>query len=213
LNPAPVASALALSALTLVLTGCGAGSAATSPPASPRVSPASLETVASACDPSALPTGYVADGAHSGKVTAHTYSPAVQIQAALEYDQLQSGVRDIYLHRGGGKKSHVDAVVNCAALQFATADQASRFFGSFRTLRTQARSVVTKLPAAPSITGLTGTTAYLEGKQSYQGYGISSTDVLEIAGLDGATLRIVSVSGRHPSKADAARILRTAVSA
>ncbi|MBV9871400.1 MAG: hypothetical protein JO214_12350 [Frankiaceae bacterium] len=209
----PVASALTLSALTLVLAGCGGGHSPASQSATPRLTPASLDTGAPACDPAALPAGFVADGSHSGRVTAQTYSPAVQVQAALEYDQLQSGVRDVYLHHVGGTKSRVDAVIDCTALQFPSVDQANRFFGSFRALRHGARAVVTKLNAAPKVTGLTGTVAYLERKQSFQGYGISSTNVVEAAGLDGTTLRVVSISGRKPATSAASDLLQSAVSA
>jgi hypothetical protein len=169
--------------------------------------------VTNACDPSALPSGYALDKAHSGEVTSHSYSAAVDLQAALQYDELQSGAREIYLHRVASTKSKVDGVVSCVSLRFPSVDQAARFFGSFQTLRKQASAVVTKLHPAPHVKGLTGTTAYLEREQSFRGYGIASTDVLEIAGLEGSTLHIVSVGGAQPSKAVAVRIVRSGVSA
>jgi hypothetical protein len=201
---------LALGATALVVAGCGGGSHPSAAPA-PHVSPASLVTPTGGCAQGVVPRGYALDRAHTGDLTSHTYSASADVQAALAYDQLKAGSRRIFLHHAAGTHSAVDGVVSCVTLTFATADGATRFFGSYRTLRQQAHEIARKV-AAPAVAGLAGTTAYAETQQSFRGYGISSTNVFELAGLDGQTLDIVSVAGHSPSRHLAATLAETLVS-
>jgi hypothetical protein len=158
-----------------------------------------------------LPPGFRLDKAHSGELTAHNYSASADVQAALEFDQLQDGVRQIYIHRIKNAKSAVDGVASCVSLQFASASQAARFFGSYQALRRQAKPLVHRISPRPQVKGLTGTTAYLERRQSFRGYAIASTNVIEVAGLAGQTLDIASVAGSAPSAARAAGLLKALV--
>jgi hypothetical protein len=200
---------LALCGAAAVIAGCGGTSSSpTRFDPTPTVSPASFATV-SGCDRSLLPSGYRLDPVHSGKVTAHTYSASADVQAALLYDKLQTGSRQIFLHSSGGKQ-RADTVASCISLTFPGSDELGRFFGSYRTLRHQAASIVTKLPAAP-ISGVTSPVAYDETDQSFRGYGVTSTNVVEVAGTAGDTLFIISVSGTHPSRALATNLLKSMV--
>jgi hypothetical protein len=200
-------------ALAGVLTGCAssASSPASSPAATPRVSPASLATPTAGCAPTSVPAGFALDKAHSGALTAHTYSASADVQAALEFDQLQTGTRQIYLRHVKNAKSPVDGVVSCVSLRFPSASLATRFFGSYQTLRRQAKPLVREIVATPQVKGLTGTTAYFERHQSFRGYGITSTNVVEVAGLAGRILDIASVAGAAPSAARATGLLKALV--
>lgn len=200
---------LALFGAAAVIAGCsGSSSSPTASAPAPSASQASFATT-SGCDRSLLPAGYRLDPAHSGKVTAHTYSASADVQAALLYDKLQAGNRQIFLHSSGGTKQ-ADAVVSCISLSFPGSDELGRFFGSYRTLRHQAASIVTKLPAAP-IAGTADPVAYDETHQSFRGYGITSTNVIEVAATAANTLYIASVSGTHPSRALATNLLKSMV--
>jgi hypothetical protein len=210
--------ALCAPALVLagVLTGCGGAasspaSSASSPAGTPRVSSASLATPVAGCAPASVPAKFTLDKAHSGELTAHNYSASADVQAALEFDQLKAGARQVYLHHVKNKHSAVDGVASCVSLQFASAPQAARFFGSYQTLRRQAKPLVHEISPRPQVKGLTGTTAYLERQQSFRGYGITSTNVIEVAGLAGRTLDIASLAGAAPSAARTTDLLKAMV--
>jgi hypothetical protein len=200
---------LALCGAAAVIAACGGSSSPTASAPAPAVSQASFAT-ASGCDRSLLPGGYRLDPAHSGKVTAHTYSASADVQAALLFDKLQAGNRQIFLHSASAKQN-ADAVISCISLTFPGSDELGRFFGSYRTLRHQAASIVTKLPAAP-VAGASDPVAYDETHQSFRGYGINSTNVIEVAATAANTLYITSVSGAHPSRALATTLLKSMVS-
>jgi hypothetical protein len=206
---------VALGALALVLAGCGGTSSPSSAPAkpmvSPSVAPASLSTADLGCDHSVLPAGFSVDKAHSGRLTAHTYSASADVQAALEFDKLQSGARRVYVHHSSDSRRAVDGVASCISLQFASPALAIRFFGSYQTLRRQAGSLVARISPAPLVSGLRGTTAYYEKQQAFRGYGISSTNVIEVAGLHGQTLDIASIAGTSPAVSVATNLLKTTV--
>jgi hypothetical protein len=208
---ASIGTALCASAAAATLTGCSSGPSST-PAAAPTVSPASFAAPAAGCRGQVIPPGDVLDPAHTGKLTARTYSASADVQAALEFDQLQQGSRRIYLHHVSGKRSAVDGVVSCVALTFPSTEAANRFFGSYRALRRQAGPLVSRLPS-PVVHGLTGTTSYLERKQSFRGYGVASTNVIETAGLAGTTLDIVSVAGATPSRTLGTRLVSSMVGA
>jgi hypothetical protein len=201
--------ALALVPIAVVIAGCGGGSSS-----SPSASPVALSVPAS---PSAAPIGtcasaphgYVADTAHSGALTAHTYSASADVQAALEYDQLASGRRAVYLHHVGAAHSAINGVISCVGLRFSSAHLAQRFYLSYQATRRQAKSVVHEIKPSRSVAGVTGTTAYFEKQQSFRGYKITSTNVVEIAGLADRTLYIASVAGSAPSVPLATKLLTT----
>jgi hypothetical protein len=154
---------------------------------------------------SLLPSGYSVDPAHTGKLTAHNYSAAADVQAALEYDQLTDGGREVWLHRTSAGK--VTGVVSCVAMPFPSAHIADRFFMSYQELRTEAGSIVHRISLPGPASGLSGVTAYLETEQSFRGYHIASTNVIEAAGTDGSRLDIVSVAGQSPSRVLVQRLL------
>jgi hypothetical protein len=196
------AACVAAVAVLVTVSGCGGGSTPKPPhsgPTAPSASPsvAASKQIATGCTPSDLPKGYTVDAKHSGKLTAHNYSASADVQAALEFDQLQAGGRDVFLHSTGKK---IDGVASCVAMQFPTAHLAGRFFLSYRALRKDAGSLVTKIAIPGGASGLSGATGYLEKDQSFRGYKIASTDVIEFSGRDGAQLDIVSVAGAQPSR-------------
>lgn len=203
-----VASLGAVTALILAVPACGVGSTAgsqsTQPPSHPVTTPAAAvaEPVVTGCS---APPGYTIDGAHSGTLTAHNYSAAADVQAALEFDQMSDGARDVYLrHSADGR---VDSVISCVAMPFPSEHVANRFFMSYRALRHDAGSLVHRITLAGPASGLVGVTAYLERGQSFRGYRIADTKVIEAAGRDGSRLDIVSVSGSSPSRALAGHLL------
>jgi hypothetical protein len=195
----------------VALTGCGGGSSST-PATAPTESPASFAMPVAGCSGRVLPSGYVVDAAHTGELSARTYSASADVQAALEFDQLKHGSRRVYVHHVRGSHSAVDGVVSCVALSFPSTDQADRFFASYRTLRRQAGSIATRLHAA-TVHGLVGTVSYLERQQSFRGYGIVSTDVIETAGLAGTTLDVASVAATSPTQAVSTRLITSMVRA
>jgi hypothetical protein len=208
---------VALSVVSLVtatgLAGCAGSSApsASAPVTSPSTSSASLASPLlkpAGCRAGLLPAHFVADHAHTGPLTAKTYSASADVQAALEYDQLKTGIRNVFTRRAHGT---VNGVVSCVALRFASAKLATRFFGSYRELRNKAGSIVRRIPTA-SVSGAHGTVAYFERQQAFRGYHITSTNVVEIAGVAGDTLTIASVAGGSPSVPLARTLLESMVS-
>lgn len=207
----PLFAALAMAGVCAA--GCGSGS---TPTAQPRATPtpaaltepasASLQTVA--CPGSALPGRYVVDSSHSGALTAHNYSQSADVQAALDYDKLESGSRKVYLDRTGAK---VNRIASCVAMQFASAHLANRFFLSYQDTRDHAPSIVHKIRGLHGVPGVSGMTAYFEREQSFRGYHISSTNVIEIAGRSGDDLYIASVAAASPSAGLARTLLQRMV--
>jgi hypothetical protein len=194
----------AVAALLFSISGCDGGS--TPQPSHPgATSTAAAALAPTGCSTGLLPAGYVVDPAHTGKLTAHNYSAAADVQAALEFDQLGKGSRDVYLlHAKSGK---VTGVVSCIAMPFPSAHVAGRFFMSYRTLRTDAGSIVHRIKLPRPVSSLSGVTAYLETEQAFRGYHIASTNVIEAAGRAGPRLDIVSVAGSSPSRSLAQRLL------
>jgi hypothetical protein len=162
------------------------------------------------CRRSSLPARYDVDPAHSGGLNAHTYSASADVQAALEYDQLKAGGREVFVQHPAGAPRRVDGVVSCVALRFASAHLAGRFFGSYRELRRDAGPIAHKVSVGQPIAGVNGAVAYFEKKQSFRGYRIASTNVVEAAGLVNDTLFIASVAGASPS-VSLARTLLTSI--
>jgi hypothetical protein len=139
-------------------------------------------------------------------VSATTYSAAADVQAALEYDQLKSGQRAVYLHHTGGR---VDGVASCVTLTFGSAHVAQRFFGSYKALRKEAGKVAKRVAVKGNVPA--GTVAYREIDQSFTGYKIGSTTVIEEAAVTGATLTITSTADRAASVATGAKLLAAVV--
>jgi hypothetical protein len=185
-----------------LVSGCGGSS--TPSPSHPGTSPVATPVV-TGCTLGMLPAGYSVDSAHSGKLTAHNYTSVAEVQAALIFDQLQTGSRDVYVHRAGSGR--IDEVTSCIAMPFTSPHLAARFFMSYRALRRQAGSIVHRIKLPGSVPGLVGVTAYLETEQSFRGYHIASTNVVEAAGRDGSRLDIVSVAGTTPSRTLVRRLL------
>jgi hypothetical protein len=197
-----------VTALILAVPGCGGGS--TPRPSHPVTTPASATAAAPArtgCTSSLLPTGYSVDAAHTGQLTAHNYSAAADVQAALEYDQMTNGDRDVWVRGKGKGKGKVIGVVSCVAMPFPSAHIANRFFLSYKELRTDAGSIVHRIKLPTPVSGLAGVTAYLETEQAFRGYHIASINVVEAAGRDGSRLDIVSVAGAAPSRVLVQRLL------
>jgi hypothetical protein len=186
--------------LLITVSGCGGGSTplpSHPDPTSSATGSSAAAPISTGCSPNLVPTGYTIDAKHSGKLTAHSYSAAAEVQAALEYDQLQSGAREVFVHSAGRR---TDGVATCVAMQFPSAHLAGRFFMSYRALRKQAGSLVAEVSIPGGASGLSGATGYLERDQSFRGYQIASTDVIEFSGQDGRRLDIVSVAGATPSR-------------
>ncbi|HVW79547.1 MAG TPA: hypothetical protein VHB69_01225 [Mycobacteriales bacterium] len=190
----------------LLVSGCGGGStpSPSSHPVTARPA-AAVAPVTTGCTGAMLPKGFTVDAAHTGKLTAHNYSATADVQAALEYDQMTDGGRDVWLKRA--KSGRITQVASCIAMPFPSAHIANRFFMSYRQLRTDAGSIVHRIALPKPVAGLAGVTAYLETQQSFRGYHIASTNVIEAAGRDGSRLDIVSVAGSSPSAALAQRLL------
>lgn len=189
-------------AAAMTVSACGGGAGTPVARSTPRPTPVALST---GCERTMLPAGYRADAAHSGRLTARNYSAAADVQAALLYDQLQSGDRTVFLHRSASGK--VDGVASCVAMQFASAHLAARFLMSYRALRKSAGTLVRPVGLRP-VPGLTGGTAFLEHGQSFRGYRIASIDVVEAAGRADRVLDIASVAGAPHPRAVVRRLLR-----
>ena len=165
-----------------------------------------------ACRTAVVASGLTEDAARSGSITAPEYSPTGDIQAALVYDQFHAGQRSVYrLVAGSGSGSGAASaagplVVECVALRFGTDTGATHFLGSWTDLRQQAGSLATAL-TIPGRSG-TGTVAYRETGQSFAGYGIASTSVIEAAVVSGNDFYSVAVAGPAPTAEAAAALLR-----
>ncbi|HWB67729.1 MAG TPA: hypothetical protein VG708_12980 [Mycobacteriales bacterium] len=201
-------TAVLLSALALGLTGCGGGSADSSGGVSSAASPTPISSlresgdtppVPPGCTSAALPAVYREDGRHSGALSATAYSSSADVQAALLYDQYQSGLRAVFTRTAPAPRTRITGVVSCVAMHFPTTEQAARFFSSYRYLRKQAGRLARRLPIGASLGSATRSAAYLERRQSFRGYHIASTDVAEVAAQSGSTLWIASVAARQPS--------------
>lgn len=198
----PLVSALAA---VCALAGCS-GESAAPPTTVPAVTTTTaLAAPARACAPGLLPAGFTLDAARSKALEPADYSGSGDMQAAMIYDQYRRGARTVYtnLHPTAGGDPNL--VIECTVLQFATSADASRFIAAFKALREQAGNLAQTV-APPSVAGAT-TLAYLEHQQGFAGYGITSTDVLEVAAQTGSQFATVSIAGPQPSAVLAARLL------
>jgi hypothetical protein len=202
---------LPIAAIAIGVSACGGSSSGSAPNTAPTpnssagASTPTAQSVAvgqvTRCQ-SVLPSAYRIDSAHSGSVSATTYSAAADVQAALEYDQLKSGQRAVYLHHTAGR---VDGVASCVTLTFGSAHNAQRFLGSYKALRKDAGKLAKPITVKGNVPA--GTVGYRELDQSFSGYQISSTTVIEEAAVTGSTLTITSTADRAASVATGAKLL------
>jgi hypothetical protein len=199
----------------LLAGGCGESPAAVTPTPTATPSAAPLQ----ACALRSIPeTGFVPDPAHGGALTVGGYSPNGDIQAALVYFHLQSGVRQVYtdlpatsasslpatpLAAGPQAPAH-DLLVTCDALEFLSADGAQGFLGAFRQLRLDAKQQEVTAPVVGD-----RRFAFNDRNQDFAGYPIHGAAGAEIAATQGGRFYSVSVFGRAPTLQTATAILQS----
>jgi hypothetical protein len=167
------------------------------------------ETAAGRCSPALLPSGFTRDDRYGGEMTSIQYSASADVQAALEYDQYQSGYRTVFIRSSTPRAGEVFA--SCVSMLFAGETEAARFLSSYRSLRAEAGSLAAtidpgKLPALDDVV------AYHERDQDFHAYGLRGTDVVELAARSGPRLFITTVAGADPSLTTARTLANTMVS-
>jgi hypothetical protein len=160
------------------------------------------ETAAGRCLPGLLAGSFRRDDSYSGDLTASQYSAFADVQAALQYDQYQSGYRTVLtdLRPRGGAGAEVFA--SCVSMRFAGDAQAARFLSSYRYLRTEAGGLAQTVEVG-RVGSLSDVVAYREQHQDFHAYGVTGADVIEVAGRAGPRLFIASVAGSAPDLAQA----------
>jgi hypothetical protein len=128
------------------------------------------------------------------------------MQAAMIFDGYQDGVRSVYTNLGPAPGGGSDLVVECFSMQFQTAPGAANFVAAFKALRDQAGNLAVSQTPAAAIG--TTTVQYAESGQSFAGYNIASTNIVEMASVVGARFYAVSVAGPSPSEPLALTLLR-----
>ena len=197
-------------AVLLATAACTGGhhTAAAAGPAAPAGATASATAAVRSprCTLADLPAGFTLDAARSGPIQPGQYSAAGDTQAAMIYDHYRGGYRSVYTDLHPAAAGGSDLVVECVALQFGSPTDTARFLGSYQTLRQEAGSLVQPLTPPPSAPA--GTVEYLEHGQSFAGYQIASTDVVEAATQINDRLATVAVAGPTPSADLALALLR-----
>jgi hypothetical protein len=193
---------LLAAAFGFLVAACTGGSGSHHPPAAGAPAAASVPT--SGCPAGVVPAGFALDQAHSGPLTAAAYSEDGDMQAAMIYDQYQGGYRTVYTDLNPTTPA-AGQVVECVALQFATLADSTRFVAAYNALRQEAGSVARQV--TPTVSIGTTTLEYTETDQGFAGYGITSTDVVEMAAVDGDRFDGVSVAGPDPSVSLSASLL------
>jgi hypothetical protein len=165
------------------------------------------------CAPGALPSGFTLDATHSGSITPAQYSASGDIQASLIYDQYKRGLRDVYTDltastatTASTSSTGADVVIECVGMRFSSAENANRFYQSYNYQRSLAHTVAQKI-ALPKRIG-SSSVAYREEQQSFSGYHIASTDVIEAAMQQGDYFYSVSVAGPTPQVKTAFGLLK-----
>ncbi len=159
----------------------------------------------SGCARGALPTGFILDATHSGTITPAQYSASGDIQASLIYDQYKQGLRQVYTNLVAPAAA-ADLVIECVAMRFSSAENANRFYQSYNYQRSLAHSVAQKI-TLPKHLG-SSSVGYREEQQSFSGYHITSTNVIETAVQEGDYFYSVSVAGSAPQVGTAFGILK-----
>jgi hypothetical protein len=164
------------------------------------------ETAAERCLPGLLAGSFRRDDSWSGDLTASQYSASADVQAALQYDQYQSGYRTVLTDL---KSATGTVFASCVSMRFPSDAQAARFLSSYRYLRTEAGALVRDIEVG-QVGSLTDLVAYHEQAQDLRAYGVIGADVIEVAGRAGPRLFIATVAGSAPAPA-AARALSAAM--
>jgi hypothetical protein len=186
------------------------------------------ETAAERCSPALLASGFRRDDSYTGDLTPSQYSASADVQAALLYDQYQAGYRTVLTaltpaSSPPGSQSptpqkaspppaaarSAEMFASCVSMLFAGDAQAARFLSSYRSLRGQAGDLVQSFDPG-QVDALTDVIAYREHGQDFHAYGITDTDVIELAGRAGPRLFIATVAGGAPT-VDRARALTEAM--
>jgi hypothetical protein len=188
-----------------LLAGCGAPSSERS--ASAATPTPVAETAAEHCSPSLLAAGFQRDANYSGDLTSSQYSPMADVQAALLYDQYQSGYRTVLTALT--TRTAPEVFASCVSMRFPDEQQATRFLSSYRDLRSQAGALAKSVDPG-KVASLTDLVAYQEQQQSFQAYGITDANQIELAGRSGSRLFIATVAGSAPTL-DHARALAAAM--
>jgi hypothetical protein len=157
------------------------------------------------CAQGTLPAGFTQDAAHSGSITPAQYSASGDIQASLIYDQYKRGLRQVYTDLSS-TTAGADLVIECVGMKFSSSQNANRFYQSYNYQRSLAKTVAQKI-ALPKRIG-SSSVAYREEQQSFSGYHITSTDVIETAVQQGDYFYDVSVAGPAPKVTTAFGILK-----
>jgi hypothetical protein len=195
--------ALALAAAALLVVACSGGSGSHS--SQPDSAPTTVPVPMSGCPAGVVPAGFTLDSAHSGPLAAAEYSEDGDMQAAMIYDQYQGGYRTVYTDLKPTAPA-VAQVVECVALVFGSPANATRFVAAYTALRQEAGSVAREV--TPSATIGSTTLQYQETDQGFVGYGITSTNVVEMAAVDGDHFDAVSVAGPTPPVSLAVSLLK-----
>jgi hypothetical protein len=204
-----------------VIGGCGAPSAERRPVTATPTPVA--ETAAQRCAPALLAPGFRRDDGYSGDLTPSQYSASADVQAALLYDQYQAGYRTVLTalpppssppaaqsaSAPPGAPQSAEVFASCVSMLFAGDAQAARFLSSYRSLRGQAGDLVQSFDPG-KVDTLTEVIAYREHGQDFHAYGITNTEVIELAGRAGPRLFIATVAGGAPT-VDRARALAEAM--
>jgi hypothetical protein len=158
------------------------------------------------CSTKHLPAGFQADSTHSGSLTPAKYSASGDMQASLIYDQFRHGLRNVFTSLSPSSKAGQDLVIECVAMQFTSEANANRFFQSYRYQRTLAKGVAQRVNLPKHLSG--ASVGYKEIDQSFVGYHITSTSVVEAADQRGDDFYSVSVAGPSPSVGTAFSLLQ-----
>jgi len=202
-----VAAFAVLAGAVVAGTGCG-HSSTTAAGATTTAAPA--PTLGAACTAADVPGGFVADRARAGSIQPAQYSAAGDVQAAMLYDHFQAGYRSVFTNLHPAPGADTDQVVECVELRFASSADAARFLGSYKALRDEAGGLAQAVvPPAASLG--TVTVQYAEQGQGFSAYGITSTNVAELATQTGNRVVTVAIAGPTPSTGLAVTLLHDLV--
>lgn len=197
--------------VTLVVTLLGAACQGSStrratPPASTPSTLSGLTEATSGCPSRDLPAGFGLDKARSGVLTASQYSESGDMQAAMIYDGYQTGFRSVYTNLGPAPGGDTNLVIECDTLQFQDPSGVTQFLAAYKALRDEAGGLAQSQTPVASVG--TTTLQYLESGQSFAGYDIASTNVVELSTQLGADFDSVVIAGPNPAPQQALTLLR-----
>jgi hypothetical protein len=158
------------------------------------------------CAQGAIPTDFQTDAAHSGTLTPAKYSASGDMQASLIYDQFKHGTRNVFTNLTPSSNVGENLVIECVAMQFASSEDANRFFQSYKYQRSLAKGVAQKVAVPKHLGG--ASVGYKEKQQSFAGYNITSTNVVEMADQQGNYFFSVSIAGPVPQPSTAFALLK-----